>query len=50
VLAIVSLHYKRLADDELEDDEAGSGVEYMCLNKHWVYFFLRRINYVRRKA
>jgi len=41
---------QRLEDDELEDDEAGSGVGYIRLNRHWAYSFLRRMNYVRRKA
>ena len=45
---------RRLADDELDDDddeeEAGSGVGYVRLNRHWAYSFLRRMNYVKRKA
>jgi len=41
---------QRLADNELEDDEAGSGVGYIRLNRHWAYSILSRMNYARRKA
>ena len=41
---------QRLADDELENDEAGSSTGYICLNRHWTYSFIRRMNYVRRKV
>jgi len=44
---------RRLADEELDDDdeeEAGSGVGYPRLNRHWAHSFLKRMNYVKRKA
>lgn len=42
---------QRLADDELDnEEEAGNGVGYIHLNRHWAYSFLRRMNYVKRKA
>ena len=41
---------RRLADDDDDDEEAGYGVGYVRLNRHWAYSFLRRMNYVKRKA
>jgi len=35
---------------QIENDEAGSGVGYVRLNRHWAYSFLSWMNYVRRKA
>jgi len=28
---------QRLADDEIEDEKAGSGTGYIRLNRHWAY-------------
>ena len=42
--------YGRHAEAGLEDEEAGSGLGYIRLNRHWAYSFLRRLNYVKRKA
>ena len=38
-----------LQDGDDDDKEAGSGVGYARLNRHWAYSFLRR-NYVKRKV
>ena len=54
-------HYNSLAMSSLKNKnsvvtisswckEAGNGTVYICLNRHWPYSFLRRINYVERKA
>ena len=37
---VVIAEFKSI-DNKLEDDEAGSGMGYICLNRHWAYSFLR---------
>jgi len=47
---IMAYDRQKLVADELEGEEAGNGVGYIRLNRHWAYAFLKRMNFVKRKA